>query len=211
MNISEALIEKYHQGLCSAEEKAAVEQWLEDGDEPGLVFPEELSREQIRMEIWDGLEAQVTRSRPIYSTAWLKYAGMAAAAVVLAVCGFIYFKNPVNNAADGLAAGNAAPSSEALQIEFGAESGAEYSQETRMLNFCGVIKITPKRNMRLSFTSICDGKKETVREMDVKGGTTYFAMDVKDQHTSQLIVMDKNLVDELPPVLQNSLIAQFGI
>ncbi|GGM96956.1 hypothetical protein GCM10010967_33450 [Dyadobacter beijingensis] len=206
MNISQALIEKYHQGLCTAEEKAAVEQWLDDADEPGLDFPAALSKEEIKMEIWDGLRAEVTHSKS--PKVWWKYAGMVAAAVVILVSGVMYVQKSTPEVS--VAAGNA-PSSEALQIEYGTESGAEYSQETQMLNFCGVIKITPRKNMKLSFTSICDGKRETVREMDVKGGTTYFAMDVKDQNSSQLIVMDKSLVDELPPILQNSLIAQFGI
>lgn len=210
MNISEALIEKYHRGLCSAREKEAVEKWLENGDEPELYFPEGLSREEIKTAVWEGLQSGITRRQEASGVPFRKYTAMMAAAVLVVVSGLGYFlSRPEPGDSQGKQV--AGLPSEALQIEFGRESGAVYSKEARMLNFCGVIKITPRENMKLSFTSICDGREEIVREVDVRGGTTYFAMDLKDYNASQLIVMDKNLVAELPPLLQNSLIAQFGI
>lgn len=210
MNISEALIEKYHQGLCSAREKEAVEKWLENGDEPDLYFPEGLSKEEIKMAVWEGLQSRVTRQHGLSGALFRKYAAVMAAAVIVVVSGFGYFLSRLESGSSQgkLAAGRP---SETLQIEFGRESGAVYSKEARMLNFCGVIKITPSENMKLSFASTCDGNEEIVREVDVRGGTTYFAMDLRDHNSPQLIVMDKSGVGDLPPLLQNSLIAQFGI
>lgn len=211
MNISGALIEKYHQGLCGAEEKEAVEKWLENGDEPELYFPEELPKEEIKMAVWEGLQSRITRRHEWFGALSRKYTAVAAAAVLVVISGLAYFQGRLEPG-DGLNGKLAAGlPSESLQIEYGRESGAVYSKEARMLNFCGVIKITPRESMKLSFTSICEGHEEIVRDVDVKGGTTYFAMGLGGQNTSQLIVMDKNLVAELPPLLQNSLIAQFGI
>ncbi|TDE08070.1 hypothetical protein [Dyadobacter psychrotolerans] len=216
MNISEALIEKYHHGLCSREEAEAIEKWLEDGDEQQLELPEHIPVEEIKMDVWKDLQPQFNISTPSSKSVFWKYTGMAAAAVIIFMLGGSFLKNisgafttPPSGALARVT--SVSDQTEALKIEFGRESGASYSQEDKMLDFCGVVKITPKENMKLSFTSFCDGNRETIKEIDVKGGTTYFAMDLKHQNSSELIVMDKNMVGELPPIVQNSLIAQFGI
>ena len=214
MNISDALIEKYHQGLCNPEETEAIEKWLQNGEEDEFEFPAEVSVKEIKMEVWKDLQPHlITRNRSL-RPAFRKYAGMAAAAMVIVVFGVRYLKDiSTDTGTNGLLAHeiSSPQQTEALKIEFGSESGAVYSKENKMLDFCGVVKITPKENMKLSFTSLCDGNRETIKEIDVKGGTTYFAMDLKHQDSSELVVMDTNLVGELPPIVQNSLIAQFGI
>lgn len=215
MNISEALIEKYHKGLCSPEEELAIENWLENGDEDTFEFPHEVSVKDIKAEVWTQLHDEVV-SRPARLRSRIWKFSSAAAAVVAITTGLLYLKNQpaeIGKETEIVAVHQTGhtPQTEALQIEFGSESGAVYSQEKQTLDFFGVVKITPKKNMKLSFTSLCDGNRETVRDIDVKGGTTYFAMDVKHQNSSELVIMDKDLVGELPPILQNSLIAQFGI
>lgn len=218
MNISEALIEKYHQGKCTPEEAESIEKWLDDAEEIEFNFPAELtSKETIKTEIWAEVQTFMSERKTVELSSryqW-KYAGMVAAAL-LAVAGFFYLQkgeavSKANSTAVAVIDKASPVQTEALKIEFGTESGAVYSKENKMLDFCGVIKITPKENMKLSFTSLCDGNRETLREIDVKAGTTYFAMDLKHQNTSELVIMDKSLVGELPPLLQNSLIAQFGI
>ena len=215
MNISNALIERYHQNLCTPEETEAVEKWLEavDGDEYEL--PYDIAIDAIKMEVWKELEPHVVSAKSKRRRAW-KYAGMAATAMLMAFAAASYFighSKDINTVLAGsLSQEVLSPhNNDALKIEFGSESGASYSQKDKMLNFCGVIKITPKENMKLSFTSLCDGNRETTKEIDIKGGTTYFAMDLKHRNSSELVVMDKNMVGELPPIVQNSLIAQFGI
>lgn len=217
MIISEKLIEKYHQGLCTPEEVQAIELWLDSDEEPEFSFPEELvAKNEIKAEIWSDVHSHITSEKskagsfPIWN-----YAG-SAAAVVLAFLGIFYFYSNQESSTgkSSTKLTSVHPSSlqtDALQIEFGAESGAVYSKENRVLDFCGVVKITPKENMKLSVTSLCDGNRETLKEINVVGGTTYFAMDLKNHNSSELVIMDKNLIGELPPLLQNSLIAQFGI
>lgn len=213
MNISEALIEKYHQGLCTPEEAESIEKWLDDAEEIELQFPTSLTeKETIKAEIWTEVQSYMSEQK-IERSFWnkWKYAGMVAA-MLLAVIGFFNLQKEDASSNAIAAVVDASPvQTEALKIEFGTESGAVYSKEDKMLDFCGVIKITPKENMKLSFTSLCDGNRETLKEIDVKAGTTYFAMDLKHQNTSELVIMDKSLIGELPPLLQNSLIAQFGI
>ncbi|GAA4442028.1 hypothetical protein GCM10023091_28130 [Ravibacter arvi] len=214
MNLSEALIEKYHKGLCTPEERRTVEKWLETGETDEFELPAGISLGAIKQEIWNeirpsvGMGRAIHRRRPGSLTGWA-----AAAALVTAVGLYSLVETFTPGISKHLPAGEITTRSQAepLQIELGNESGAVYIKESRMLDFCGVVKIIPKENMKLSFTSLCDGNRETVKEMVVKGGTTYFAMDLRHHNSSELVVMDKNLVGELPPIVQNSLIAQFGI
>lgn len=64
MRISKELIEKYHDGFCTPDEKHAVEEWLfSDEAEEKLQFSDDHARNELREEIWNGLAADVTAIR----------------------------------------------------------------------------------------------------------------------------------------------------
>lgn len=200
-------------GLTSPEETDLVEKWLADGDEPLPDFSQ-LPMDTIKADIWNGVETVFDEPKPSIRQLGFRYAGLTAAAIALIILGFNLFNSskdiPANEKLAKVEVSDS-QTSDALAIEYGNESGASYDGRDQKLNFCGTIKITPRENMKLSIASRCEGGKEMVREVDVKGGSTYFAMDITQEDHSQLIVMDQKLIDELPPILQNSLIAQFGI
>lgn len=220
MNVSRHLIEKYHQGLCTPEEARAVEEWLDADEEPEVSFPEHLeSRPEIKDEIWQNLQRDLQKSKPVLHSLqgnrniWR----VAIAAVVLLLGGFIGWKTvlPVSTPTKEIALKAENPLSQLktdeLTIEFGRDSKAVYNKEADVVNFCGIIRITPKKDMTLSFNATCQDGRDSTRQIEIKGGNSYFAMDLKNRNSSELLVMDEEMIFELPPLITNSLIAQFDI
>ncbi|MEM9833830.1 MAG: FecR domain-containing protein [Bacteroidota bacterium] len=85
--VTKELIEKYHLGLCSPEEKKAVEAWLNSAEHQVDLTPEK-DDEQVRQQIWQALRPTITQTRevrniPLYKRL-MRY---AAAAIILCTLG----------------------------------------------------------------------------------------------------------------------------
>lgn len=217
MKVSKDLLERYHQGLCSPDEQKTVEQWLLDDDDDSH-FPDHLpDKNLVKEEIWQQVQSDTIMADPsdlstIVRKKPKKTYWAAAAAIVLLVTSLFVFRNgkgPDSTVVQSRKMKGL--NTELFDIEFGNESRATFDRENEMVDFCGIIKITPKKSMKLSFSNYCGNHEELKREMHVTGGTTYFALDLKNNHHTELLVMNEDLLFELPPLLRNSLIKQFGI
>lgn|GEM_PF-4950033 len=218
MKVSKKLIERYHLGRCSYDEEEAVEQWLLDTQDTPL-FPEGiLDKETTKVEIWeqlrrDTLQAAARKGKRLSAKRYLKvYAGAAAIALLLLTTLF-WNQKPTAISTAELARSTKITglNTELFDIELGRESEATFDSKNELLDFCGIIKITPKKSMRLSFANFCGSHDELKKEVNVTGGTTYFALDLKNNEHTELLVMDEDLLFELPLLLRNSLISEFGI
>ena len=92
MKVTPQLLEKYTEGLCSIEEKRAVEKWLSNS-EAELSFPDENDLPLHKATIWQRVEedafAYQDEIKPkrltLFRKPWL------VAACVLLTCGFSFF------------------------------------------------------------------------------------------------------------------------
>ncbi len=220
MNVSRHLIEKYHQGLCTPEEAKAVEAWLDTDEDLNVIFPEHLaSKPTIKEEIWENLQRDLQKPQPLIRSFPQKRTGwsVAAAVVLVAMASFIGWEittaplEPVRELS--VKSGKSLPQlkTDELTIEFGRNSKAVYNKKGDVVSFCGIIRITPKKDMKLSFNTTCQNGTDASRQIEIKQGSSYFAMDLKNRNSSELLVMEEDLIFELPPLITNSLIAQFDI
>ncbi|MEM9681497.1 MAG: FecR domain-containing protein, partial [Bacteroidota bacterium] len=95
--VTKELIEKYHSGLCTSEEKKKVEEWLKSPSHQVDLSPES-EDENTRKEIWSHLTPVIsgdsnTPTRPLYRRV-IRY---AAALIMLCAVGFsVYYFSGFN-------------------------------------------------------------------------------------------------------------------
>lgn len=223
MKISKKLIEKYHDGICSAEEKQAVESWLlSDEASDQLMLPEEiklLHSEQMWNEIAGVLPGderknekpfRVTHALPL----WRK-AVAAAAIVAMFGLGFYAFKQSsgpgeiivMNNASATI---NKELNGKEYTISIGPKSNIEINSQTGMIDFCGAMMINPKRDIELTIQGTCPTATDRSEKMKLKKGLNYIALNYGGTE-SEVIVVEEGSMMGLPPIVMKQLLNQFEI
>jgi len=224
MKVTTELIEKYYQGQCSASEIRAVEDWLLNDDDDEIEISEESER-QIKAEIWSEVsEVLPSRTRTSIlklSSQQFRWLTIAASVSILFIISatFLYsFKKDKQNQISLVKPHTKAQRgaqqeilTEDFDIVLGEKSRASFSSDKKLVDFCGAIKISPKRDISLSFSDICSDGGVASKGMDFKKGQTYFAMNYKNQESDQVVIMNENLIFELPPLLKYELSEQFDI
>lgn len=194
MKVTRALIEKYHQGECSPEESAAVENWLADDQTDDMAaFTSDADRDTMKQRIWQ----EVQPVRPFYKRLTPI---LTAAAAVLLLC-LLRFLPQTSPSVD----------SPGFTIELGKESKASFNKEQGAINFCGTIKIVSQKDIQLSFKTTCTDGTTRIKAVHVKEGESYIALHYKDKQSSEMLIINENLLFELPPVIKNQLSEQFKI
>lgn len=194
MKVTRSLIEKYHDGQCTPEESEAVEKWLaNDLADEMPSFTSDLEKEVMKQRIWQELRPVV----PFYKRRVTIY---AAAAAVFFFC-LIRFLPPFINAVN----------SPGFTIELGRESNASFNKEQGAINFCGTIKIVSQKDINLSFNTTCNDGTIRTKAVHVKEGESYIALHYKDKQSSEMLIINENMLFELPPVIKNQLSEQFKI
>lgn len=200
MKVTKALIEKYHEGRCLPEEIAAVESWLtnDQADDATVIFADDTARETMKRMIWQ----EVRPARPFYK----RYLPLlsAAAAVLLFVA--FRFLLPVTDTAVITAVNSNNPG---FTIELGKESKASFQQDT--ISFHGTIKIISTKNLDLLFHTTCKDGTTRTKSIHINEGESYIALHYKDKESSEMLVINENMLFELPPVIKNQLSEQFKI
>lgn len=201
MKVTKALLEKYHQGHCSAEEKVLVEDWLLDDEveESNSVFSDEHARANMKKSIWRGIQPTL----PFYRRKIAWYA--AAAAILLFI--FVRFVQKDTSLTSTSAIGEV--SSPGFTIELGKESNASFQKDT--ISFRGTIKIVSQKNSILSFHTVCTDGTIRTKSIHVNEGESYIALHYKDKESSEMLVINENMLFELPPIIKNQLSEQFKI
>ena len=225
MKVTTELIEKYYQGQCNPSEIRAVEDWLLNDDEDDEIDISEESEKQIKAEIW-GEVSEVLPSNTNTSILklsrhqfrWLAIAASASLLFIISATFFYSFNKNKQNQISLVKPQNKAPRAvqqeiltEDFDIVLGEKSRASFSSDKKLVDFCGAIKISPKRDISLSFSDICSEGGVASKGMDFKKGQTYFAMNYKNQESDEVVIMNENLIFELPPLLKYELSEQFDI
>lgn len=200
MQVTKALIEKYHDGHCTPEEAAAVENWLASdmADEPAGIFTSETARDTIKQQIWQ----QVRPVAPFYK----RYLPVLSAAAAILLFVLFRFLLPAPHTTDTTAINSNNPG---FTIELGKESKASFQQDT--LNFHGTIKIISTKNQDLLFHTTCKDGTTRTKAIHINEGESYIALHYKDKESSEMLVINENMLFELPPVIKNQLSEQFKI
>jgi len=225
MKVTTELIEKFNRKECSASEISAIEQWLLNDDYEDEVEISEESEKQIKAEIWDEVsEVLPSKNKEcvlnLFQQNFKWIAAAASVSILLVISVVLLYSFDINK--QGESALIKTPTKQLGQqkqeiwnkdfnIVLGDKSKASFDSDKRLVDFCGVIKISPKKDISLSFNDICSGDKPSSKGIEFKKGETYFALNYKNQESDQLVIMNENLIFELPPLLKYELSDQFDI
>jgi hypothetical protein len=216
MKVNADLLEKYHNNLCTPEERAAVEDWLMNSEVDELAFHSAKDKSLVKDAIWQELEAvlpskEQSNLKPLKPAMYYMWKGAIAATLFIAVLGsaFYYFGNDDSKRVEFIAFHNKSAlkvnhiSSKEYSLAVGPETYAEINEHSGVIDLTGSMLISPKKDIELRF----DGAKDKI---NLKKGQTYIILNSKSGNHGLIIVNERNLIS-LPPVIQKKLIHEFGI
>lgn len=214
--ITPALLERYQLGLCSEEEKQAVEQWLASTEDEESALPQEAS-ETMEARIWDALSGEMARQkrkiRPLY-TRIARYA--AAAFVVFGLGAALFVAYHEGDMDERLVLSNigADRTKEVKTPHF----DFTFLPDTRMelttgsygksgdMAFCGGMTVVNNHDHDLAFTveSSCEARQETHKTSTImKAGKKYilFQLDVVRDNETFVVTPEELETRSLSPAL----------
>jgi len=215
MKVNADLLEKYHNDLCTLQERAAVEDWLMNTEVDELEFHSGKDKSLVKNEIWADLVAmspqEISKVKPIKPASYYMWKGAVAATLFIAVLGsiFYYLANNDDKTVEFLAFHNKSAlkvnhiSSKEYSLAVGPETSAEINAHSGVIDLTGSILISPKKDIELKF----DGADSKI---NLKKGQTYIILNSKSGNHGLIIVNERNLIS-LPPVIQRKLIQEFDI
>ena len=224
MHISKELLEKYHDGTCSADEKIAVEAWLM-GDEADAEMPpiSDESKVALRDEMWEQIitvlpdkeENQLSEKHnvPLRPMWW-----RIAASVILVTAlgaGWLFVRNSrpdiivMHNTSDTV---NKNVHSNEFTIMVGPKSNVEINSQTGVIDFCGAMMINPKEDIEFTIQGTCDNPTENIEKVSLKKGLKYVALNYSSNaHSNEVIILEEGSMMSLPPLVMKQLLYQFDI
>lgn len=225
MKISKELIEKYHHGHCTDEEKAAVEDWLlsDDADETlEWRLPEE--KAALQSEMWNEIAAILPSSaetpapkveRRIMRSLWKP----AVAACLLAVLGSVAYSlkheptsQKVISLSNSSGTENKAIHEKEFTLSIAPKSNVAINSKTGIMDFCGVVLINPKEDIELTFQGTCANPAQNREKVSLKKGQNYIALNYGgNAQTGEVIVVEEGAMASLPPLVLKQLMHQFNI
>lgn len=223
MKISKELIEKYHDGLCTPEEKKAVKAWLFDDPftpETTLPLPVGEDKAKLRDAMWAEISTVLpsrkrARTGVFFKPVWQQVAALLL--IVLAGLTAFYLKNReddrgvifVNNTS---ATANQNLHESAFSISVGPKSNVAIHPETGQIDFCGAMLINPNHDIELSIQGTCARPDEKRAKMILKKGQNYIALNYDNAaKANEVIILPQGSLTGLPPLMQRQLMMQFDI
>ncbi|MDQ6480027.1 hypothetical protein [Dyadobacter sp. LHD-138] len=223
MRVSKELIEKYHNGLCTPDEMTLVENWLLDDEADDFVPLQDIfDRKIAKVEMWEEISAILPSSQKRFNfggiylskAKWTNLATAASVLVVLTASLFVFKQNTqqaiitsVNNSLSD----NKEIDARDYTISLGPESNARIDANSGLIDFCGTILISPKKDIFLSFKDVCTTSASNTGKMTFKKGETYIALNYRNKKNNEVIVMEEKLLMGLPPVVKRQIMDQFNI
>ncbi len=201
MIVNKQLLERYHTGQCTAEERKCVEDWLDDATLEGdLTVPEPL-KTVARRHIWEAVSSAIVVEeqpgrglRPV-RWRWLGYAIGAAASVALVCWLWPPMAGSGEDVLDNRA--NAMPlwyKQSGYDVLVGEASRATIDIRTGKLEVEGNLVFRPKRDIQIQNG---DGM------MLLKRGETYFVLE--GAQLGNRFIFSSNELTFLPPAMQRKL------
>lgn len=216
MKVNADLLEKYHNSLCTPQERAMVEDWLLNNDTDELEFHSANDKSLIKSAIWKDISnviptEDISKVKPLKPATYYMWKGAIAATLFIAFLGsiFYYFSGNSKNTVDFVAFHNKSAlkvnhiSAKEYSLAVGPETYAEINEHSGLIDLSGSILISPKKDLELNF----DGAKNKV---NLKKGQTYIILNSKSGNHGLIVVNEKNLIS-LPPIIQKKLIQEFEI
>ncbi|MCF2443552.1 hypothetical protein L0657_06245 [Dyadobacter sp. CY345] len=218
MRVSKELIEKYQSGKTSPEESAMVENWLLDDDTDfDISLPDDLNKKKVEAEMWQDISSALpsAENRIFKFRKGSVYISAAASAAILLIISFFLLKHKTQDTVLRLASKPAPVNKEIHSVDYtislAPESNASINSESGLIDFCGAILISPKKDVLLSFNDVCGENKNNTGKMNFKKGETYIALNYRNNKDNELIVMDEKLLMGLPPIVKRQIMDQFNI
>jgi len=224
MTVSKELIEKYHDGTCSAQEKLLVENWLFSEElEENPEFATNEDRDKLETEMWTEISSilpqKEEQSRKVKEVIFPLWKQIAAAAVFAGTIGggFIYQKSlPIqpdivfmDNQSDTI---NKDLNAKEYTISVGPKSNVEINNETGIIDFCGAMMINPKKDIEFTLQGKCVNPSNNTEKIFLKKGQNYIALNYRNASNSdEVIILEEGSMMGLPPLIMKQLIQQFNI
>lgn len=218
MKIDRDLIDRYHRGACSPEEREAVEHWLfsEESDEV-LELPEGESKDRHKAEMWQeiaGILPEEAPGLPLKSTGgtdrfWTGAIAASLLAGVMIAAAFFMTDDGKRHALPLVSVHNDSATQvrrmeySGYDLSVGRNTSATIDNLTGDTDLSGSLLISPKQDLELRF----EGSSEPVT---FSSGKTYVILKNASDQGGVLIVTENNMMD-LPPVLQKQIINEFDI
>lgn len=211
MKIDRQLIEKYHLGHCSTQEKLLVEKWLLDDTLNTEQRPISLDKKtKLANDMWAELSTHIDQSnipgsipRSIIN---FKSLGIAATMIFLLSFGFYKLSKDVETGTavfdNKTSAGLKYINQNNYNIILGKDASAEINTDTGEFKTSGNIMFIPKKNFSFSFGGTDQKKK-------LKYGETYFV--IKTPASGKQVIIAKSELTFLAPIIQHELKMQFNI
>lgn len=240
MKISKELIERYHHGRCTEEERAAVEEWLlsDDTEETvGWESPEQ--RTAVQAEMWEDIagvlpasqDAPMSRKKPVILRAFWKPA--VAAGLLAALGAALYTAKNQSGTQEVIALSNISGTENKdlhekdFTLSIGPKSNVAINSKTGTLDFCGAVLINPKEDIELTFQGSCANPTQNRETVAMKKGQNYIALNyggharaaeavagevpAGEVPAGEVIVVEEGAMVSLPPLVLKQLMHQFNI
>lgn len=208
--VNKELLEKYHLGFCTAEERQIVETWLFNTETDNLNLPKsEIDLHQ--KEMWDNIKGVFDDGKPQKSQTYYMWKGAIAASLVLFTFGlivYLFLAKDTVSIPDPLSINNIAQSEVQhisavdYNISIGPNTNAQINH-AGIIDLSGSVLISPKENISLTF-------KGTDKKVILKKGQSYIILKGEAGTQGIIVISERNLMD-LPPIMQKQISAQFGI
>jgi hypothetical protein len=214
MQVTPELLIKYHQQVYSAEERLAVEAWLETDDLFGIDGPALFEADELKAAIWQGIHRGKASGKRMYIQRywpWLAAACFVAVALMVSFYPFLLSKT--------ISFDNNSPvarifSVDRLQLQVQPHSKGQLvmpllANSPARIVFSGAISVTSKmKNLQVNIASNNqpgDGKGSDA--VKLREGQVYMAM--TDPVYNLIAATQEELQDGLPRLFSNRLTERF--
>jgi hypothetical protein len=210
--VTDQILRRYHLGLSSAEESAAVEAWLEDTEEE--VFPSfnKEQEEEIEEQLWASIQQSIILKETKKQKLRLLRNGLviAASLVVVLVSSLMVYKTvangdiskavQINNLNGGISKVKNIDGLIFTALPKG-NIQANISHSSGKVTFCDVMLIENNsvKDVSLDFASSCSGTGRGPKNFVCKRGVTYVALKMS-RVSPDIIVVDQRYMDDLLPL-----------
>lgn len=220
MAVSRELIEKYHAGECSPEERKQVEEWLlSDYSDERLLLPPGEDKETHRQEMWNEITAGLPEEdavifhRPAGFLSPVLQKGIAALLLLgLSITLYVFLGNMRSDNDQPVSFSNSGTSLKALELKdyrIILAPNSKVNYQSGLIDFKGSILISPKQDIELTLQSDYEDASDRLEKVEFKMGQTYIAFISSSDDYKVIVLNRKNLI-HLPDVLQKQINSQFS-
>ncbi len=184
MEVGFKLLEKYHLGLCTEEEKVEIDRWMHSEDLsyiPRSFYASEKEKNAIKEELWNNIITDKKKTHRLYYSHFIWYAAAVCVLFVLIYSGYSKLKNS--------------------PVESMAFSGS------KSIMFSQSMEFKAQSDRTLTFFNSMDGVSDPCSAtIQAEKGETYWVSNINFRGKEQVFVVNIKDVNELPAEIRVELI-----